>query len=193
MQTKSTVGRSCSEDFMTDQIWTSQATMAPQLELPPGETGIPARDSASQTGSITRCRDAGPVIKTTRIGAVSYLNSKPLVEELERLLPNADVSLDYPSHLADALAAGRIDVGLVPSIEAFRDPDYQILSDACVATRGPVHSVKLYSRVHPGFIRSLALDAGSRTSAALARIMLHERFGVVPELQPLPLGSSVEH
>jgi len=129
----------------------------------------------------------------TRIGAVSYLNSKPLVEDLSRILPGAEVSLDYPSHLADALAAGEIDVGLVPSIEAFRKPHYQILSDACVATRGPVHSVKLYSRVHPGFIRSLALDAGSRTSAALARIMLHERFGVVPELRPLPLGSSVEH
>ncbi|MFP6764103.1 MAG: menaquinone biosynthesis protein [Planctomycetaceae bacterium] len=178
---------------MTDQFCTSQATMAPQIELPPGETGTPARDSDSRPGSVMLRRNADSVMKTIRIGAVSYLNSKPLVEDLSRLLPQAEVSLDYPSHLADALAAGRIDVGLVPSIEAFRDPDYQILSDACVATHGPVHSVKLYSRVHPGFIRSLALDEGSRTSAALARIMLHERYGVVPELRPLPLGRSVEH
>jgi len=131
--------------------------------------------------------------RSARIGAVSYLNSKPLVEGLSDLLPMADVSLNYPSHLADDLAAGRIDVGLIPSVEAFRDPDYEILSDACVATRGPVHSVKLYSHVHPGFIQSLALDEGSRTSAALARIMLHERFGVTPELHPLPLGKNVEH
>jgi chorismate dehydratase len=93
--------------------------------------------------------------------------------------------------LADDLITGKIDVGLIPSVEAFRDPDYEIISDACVATRGPVHSVKLYSRVHPGFIRTLALDEGSRTSAALARIMLAERFGVEPTRTQLPLGKTI--
>lgn len=126
-----------------------------------------------------------------RIGAVGYLNSKPLVEDLAELLPEASLKLDYPSRLADELSAGRLDAGLIPSIEAMRDPDYEIISDACVATRGPVLSVKLYSRVHPGAIRSLALDEGSRTSAALARLMLMERFGVDPQRQSLPLGHSV--
>ena len=73
-----------------------------------------------------------------------------------------------------------------------RDPDYEIISDACVATRGPVLSVKLYSRVPLGEVRSLALDEGSRTSATLARIMLAERFGVDPNREPLPLGRTVE-
>ena len=40
-------------------------------------------------------------------------------------------------------------------------------------------------------IRTLALDEGSRTSAALTRILLRERFGLTPELQPLPLGSAL--
>ena len=73
-----------------------------------------------------------------------------------------------------------------------RDPDYEIISDACVATRGPVLSVKLYSRVPLGEVRSLALDEGSRTSSTLARIMLAERFGVDPKREPLPLGRTVE-
>ena len=179
---------------MTDQLCTTQATMAPQIQSPQ-DADTQVRDTKTRPGLPAppphgEARSNG---KTGRIGAVSYLNSKPLVEDLSGLLPTADVSLDYPSHLADDLAAGRIDVGLIPSVEAFRDPDYEILSDACVATRGPVHSVKLYSRVHPGFIKTLALDEGSRTSAALARIMLHERFGVTPELRPLPLGKNVEH
>ena len=179
---------------MTDQLCTTQATMAPQIQSPQ-DADTQVRDTKTRPGLPAppphgEARSNG---KTVRIGAVSYLNSKPLVEDLSGLLPTADVSLDYPSHLADDLAAGRIDVGLIPSVEAFRDPDYEILSDACVATRGPVHSVKLYSRVHPGFIKTLALDEGSRTSAALARIMLHERFGVTPELRPLPLGKNVEH
>jgi chorismate dehydratase len=125
-----------------------------------------------------------------RIGAVSYLNSKPLVEGLPELAPHAQLILDYPSRLADALAARRLDVALIPSIESFGDPDYEIISDACVASRGPVLSVKLYFRTAPGDVRTLALDEGSRTSAALARIMLEERFGVTPTARPLPLGES---
>lgn len=130
--------------------------------------------------------------ETLRIGAVTYLNSKPLIEDLELLASDAELVLDYPSRLADDLAAGHLDVGLIPSIECFRGPGYEIASDACVATRGPVLSVKMYSRVPVGAIRSLALDEGSRTSAALVRILLHERYGVSPELMPLPLGDTVE-
>ncbi|QDT32877.1 menaquinone biosynthetic enzyme MqnA/MqnD family protein [Thalassoglobus polymorphus] len=124
---------------------------------------------------------------TMRIGAVSYLNSKPLVEDLESLCTESDCIFDVPSRLADGLASGDLDVALIPSVESFLNPEYEVVSDACIATHGPVMSVKLYSRVHPGEIRTLALDEGSRTSAALTRIMLEERFGVSPELQKLPL------
>lgn len=125
-----------------------------------------------------------------RVGGVSYLNSKPLLEDLPGLLSDAEVRLDYPSRLADDLAAGRLDVALIPSVEYFRGKNYEIVSDACVAARGPVLSVKLYSRKPWGDIRTLALDQGSRTSATLARILLAERYGVFPDLQPLPLGST---
>ena len=127
-----------------------------------------------------------------RIGAVNYLNSKPLIEGLDQLQPEAELVLDYPSRLADDLESGRLDVALVPSIECFRDPDYEIVSDACVATHGPVMSVKLYSRVPEAEIRTLALDEGSRTSAALVRILLAERYGVEPQIEPLPLGKSTD-
>jgi chorismate dehydratase len=128
-----------------------------------------------------------------RIGAVGYLNSKPLIEGLSELVPDAELSLDYPSRLADDLGTGRLDVALIPSIEAFHDPDYEIVSDACVAARGPVLSVKVYFRRPPGLVRTLAADEGSRTSVALARVMLEERFGVTPDIRPLPLGDSTEN
>ncbi len=122
-----------------------------------------------------------------QIGAVSYLNSKPLIEDLQGLCPEANLVLDVPSRLADDLASGELDVALIPSVEAFLNPEYEVVSDACVATHGPVLSVKLYSRVHPGEIKTLALDEGSRTSAALAQIILSEQYGVCPEQQKLPL------
>lgn len=126
-----------------------------------------------------------------RIGAVNYLNSKPLVYGLEAFAPHR-LTFDLPSRLADSLAAGRLDVALVPSVEFFRSQGTAIVSDACVACRGPVLSVKLYFRVPPTEVRRLALDEGSRTSAALSRILLAERFGVRPELEPLPIGCGLE-
>jgi chorismate dehydratase len=120
------------------------------------------------------------------------LNARPLTFFLPRLAPDAQVTVDLPSRLADRLAAGRLDVALVPSIEYFRQSDYTIVSDACVACDGPVRSVKLFGRVPVERIRTLALDEGSRTSAAMTRILLKEQFDLEPELRQLPIGTSLE-
>jgi len=126
----------------------------------------------------------------TRVGAVRYLNTKPLVYGLPAAAPQLELLFDLPSRLADRLAGEELDVALIPSIEAFQSPDYMIISDACIACRGPVWSVKLFSRVPVGEIRSLSLDEGSRTSVAMVRILLEERFGLRPRLAPLAIGES---
>lgn len=123
-----------------------------------------------------------------RLGAVQYLNTKPLIHGLAG--GGVDVSFDLPSRLADQLAAGRLDVGLIPVIEVFRRPDYRMVSDACIACRGPVMSVKLLFRTAPHRVTTLAVDEGSRTSAALARILLAQRYGIQPRMEVLPIGAS---
>jgi chorismate dehydratase len=127
-----------------------------------------------------------------RIGAVNYLNTKPLIYGLERYAPQAELVLDFPSRLADRLARGGLDVALIPSIEYFHDPNYTIVSNACIACRGPVLSVKLFSRGPISSIRTLALDEGSRTSVALTRILLNERHNVRPQLLALPIDASLD-
>ncbi|HUT08999.1 MAG TPA: menaquinone biosynthesis protein [Thermoguttaceae bacterium] len=127
-----------------------------------------------------------------RIGAVAYLNARPLTFCLRELDSAVEVAVDLPSRLADRLAAGQLDVALVPSIEYFRNPGYSIVSDACVACEGPVRSVRLYGRVPVERVRTLALDEGSRTSAALVRILLKERFSIRPQVRQLPIGVPVE-
>jgi chorismate dehydratase len=126
-----------------------------------------------------------------RIGAVNYLNTKPLIYRLAERAQDLRLELDLPSRLADRLAAGALDVALIPVFELLQQPGYTIVSDACIACRGPVWSVKLFCRVPPAQIKTLALDEGSRTSAALVRVLLKQRFGLAPKLEPLPIGDSL--
>lgn len=130
-----------------------------------------------------------------RIGAVSYLNTKPLIYCLDELIRGSNISntrlvVDLPSRLARRLAEKRLDVALIPSIEFLRHGGYAIVSDACVGCNGPVESVKLYGRVPVSQIQTLAMDEGSRTSAALTRILLAERFDIHPRIYTLQIGSS---
>lgn len=132
------------------------------------------------------------MIDKIRIGAVNYLNSKPLIHDLAALAPEAELVLDYPSRLADMLAAGRLEVGLIPVIEYFRAGTYRLVPNIAVASHGPVLSVTLFSRVPWSAIRRVALDEGSRTSAALAQVLLTKKYGVRPEIRPLPLDRAAE-
>lgn len=128
-----------------------------------------------------------------RVGAVSYLNAKPLYHRLCEFAPGVRLSMDVPSRLAEQLAEGSLDVALIPSVEYLRGVSrgYEIVPGFAIAARGPVRSVKLFGHRPWGEVRRLALDAGSRTSQALARIWLHARHGVRPEIvEELPLGVS---
>jgi chorismate dehydratase len=116
-----------------------------------------------------------------RLGAVGYLNARPLVYGLDRK-PRFDLRYDVPSECARLLHDGSIDVGLIPSIEYLRGPGpYALVPGPAVTSRGPVASVAVYTRVEPKDIRSIAMDSSSKTSVALATVMLRRSFGVAPE------------
>jgi len=131
---------------------------------------------------------AGPS-RPLRLGVVPYLNVEPLIYRLAEALPRADVLRDVPSRLATLLDEGALDVAIVSSIEYFRTPRRRIVGDACIASRGEVASVKIFSRVPPERITRLALDAASRSSVALARIILDGRYAARPALEEVPLES----
>jgi chorismate dehydratase len=126
-----------------------------------------------------------------RVGAVNYLNTKPLIERLTDFAPNISLSLNLPSRLADELAAGELDVGLIPVVEYFRG-DYSHVPNVAIGSRGPVLSVTLFSKVAWPEIRSVSLDEGSRTSAALTQILLRHRYGIRPVVRPLPIDAPAE-
>lgn len=115
-----------------------------------------------------------------RIGAVAYLNARPLVHGL-RSCSEYSLVLDTPGALSDKLRLGEIDVGLIPIVEYLRGVGDTIVPGICIASDGPVDTVKLFSRIPLQKLQAVAVDSGSRTSVALLRVLLAERYGVTPD------------
>jgi chorismate dehydratase len=119
-----------------------------------------------------------------RLGAVSYLNTRPLVYGLDRD-DRFSVRFDVPAQCAALLHANHVDLGLIPSIE-YLGHDYRIVPGISIASDGPVASVAIFSKVRNKDIRSIALDTSSRTSQALLRVLCARRFEIDPRFVHLP-------
>lgn len=115
----------------------------------------------------------------TRLGAVSYLNTRPLVYGLEAR-PDVLLRFDVPARCADLLEGGLIDLGLIPAFEYARHDDYRIVPDVAIASRRAVDSVALFTRRDMPDVRSIALDTSSRTSANLVRLLCAAHFRINP-------------
>src|SRR4051812_18746833 len=84
-------------------------------------------------------RSRPPELTLVRLGAVGYLNARPLVFGLDRTR-RFGLRYDVPSECARLLHAGEVDVGLLPSIEYLRGGRYRIVPDLAIASAGPVAS-----------------------------------------------------
>jgi chorismate dehydratase len=125
-------------------------------------------------------------MKLVRLGAVDYLNARPLVYGLELQSSRFALRFDVPSKCAALLHEGSIDVGMIPSIEYLRGhATYRIVPDLGIVSDGPVASVALFTSVPVSSIRSIAADTSSRTSNGLLRVLCYEAFGVDPEFVPM--------
>lgn len=110
-----------------------------------------------------------------RIGCVEYLNAQPLIRGYD-----GPVVFDHPSALARGIAAGELDAGLVPIVEAFRAEDYRIVDSVAIACDGPVFSVVLAYRGKLRDVASILLDPASATSNQLLKVLLAEFHGLRP-------------
>src|SRR5262245_27187374 len=119
-----------------------------------------------------------------RVGAVGYLNARPLTWWLDRDPGRWDVRYDVPSICSALLHSGQVDLGLIPSVEYLQGADYRFVPGVGIGSLGPVASVAIYSRGPIEEVRSIALDTSSRTSVALTRVLCRHRFGIEPVFVP---------
>ena len=122
-------------------------------------------------------------VTPVRLGAVGYLNARPLVYGLDRE-PRFELRYDIPSECARLLHAHTIDVGLIPSIEYLRGPQpYAFVPGPAVTSRGPVASVALFTTRRMSDVRSIVMDTSSRTSVALVRVLCARLFKIEPAIE----------
>lgn len=120
-----------------------------------------------------------------RLGVVSYLNTKPLVDALEQQTLDHDFELmyDVPSVCADKLHQRETDVALIPAAEIGRgSEDYLIVPQVGIISKGAVRSVFVVLNKDPKDVKTLALDNSSRTSVVLSQIILARQFGCRPKV-----------
>ena len=120
------------------------------------------------------------------MGAVSYLNTKPLIFGFEHgeMKEEIDLILEHPAKIADMLKQDEIDVGLVPVAIIPELKEHYIISDYCIGCDGEVASVCLFSEVPLQNIEKILLDYQSRTSVELLKILIKEHWKIKVETIP---------
>ncbi len=135
------------------------------------------------------------VADVRRVGCVSFLNAKPLIQGLEN---RADlvVRFDVPSRLLGDLEAGEVDMALCPVIDLQRSVQpLRIVPVGGIGCHGKTLTVRLFSRVPWSEVREVYADTDSHTSVALMRVLLAEMFDLTPQVvdydarqHPTPTG-----
>ncbi len=120
------------------------------------------------------------LMSQVRIGAVGYLNARPLTWALDLDPARWLVRYDVPSVCASLLHEGKVDLGLIPSIEYLHSDEYRFVPGVGIGSRGPVASVALYTRKPIEEIRHIALDTSSRTSVTLIQVLCRYHFHIDP-------------
>ncbi|HYL14107.1 MAG TPA: menaquinone biosynthesis protein [Terriglobales bacterium] len=124
-----------------------------------------------------------------RISAISYLNTAPLMWDFEHGSVGSEFEISYtiPSACAEALRVGTADIGIIPAAAYASIPELVILPGVAIASRRPVRSILLVSKLPLERVRSVALDTSSMTSVALIKVILARWIGgehVFTSMQP---------
>jgi chorismate dehydratase len=123
-----------------------------------------------------------------RISIVQYLNTAPLVRGFTHgpLQGKYELSFTVPSLCAEALRNREADVAIIPAIEYQRIPNLVILPNLSIASKNRVRSLLIISTGPIEQARTIALDASSRSTQALTKILCARLWKISPQFIELP-------
>ncbi len=127
-------------------------------------------------------------MKRLRISAISYLNTAPLMWDFEHGEAGSEFDISYtlPSACNRALQSGTADIGVIPAAGYAEIPGLMVLPGVAIASRRPVRSILLVSKVPVDKIRTVALDTSSMTSVALTKVLFEKWLGGGRTFTPMP-------
>ena len=88
-----------------------------------------------------------------------------------------EISYTLPSGCARALAEGKADIGIIPAAAYTEISGLLVLPEVAIASRRPVRSILLVSKVPIEQVRTVALDTSSLTSVALTKVLFEKWLG----------------
>ena len=123
--------------------------------------------------------------RKVRVGAVNYLNARPLLYGFEQgmMMDQIELTFNYPGQIAAGLLSGDLDIGLVPVAVLPGMDAFQIISDYGIAADGPVASVAIFAEQPIQQLDQLILDYQSRTSVMLARYLMQHHWKHTPHFE----------
>ena len=128
-----------------------------------------------------RYRTLRPVVPPGRLRlvGVSYLNAQPLLHGLLSGLGDNRMHLELapPAELSRRLLEDEADAGLAPVAVLAAHGGLELVPGMAIGCDGPVRSVKIVGDVPLEDMDELLLDASSRTSVVLARMIARARRG----------------
>jgi chorismate dehydratase len=119
-----------------------------------------------------------------RLGVVRFLNAVPLISGLE-VCEGVTLEPAVPSRLLSRLEEGAVDLALASSIDYQRaSADLCILPVGALGSLSETWTVRLWSAVPFDEMETVCCDTDSHTSVALLKIVLQNKYCVVPRLEP---------
>ncbi|MGA8438927.1 MAG: menaquinone biosynthesis protein [Candidatus Sulfotelmatobacter sp.] len=127
-------------------------------------------------------------MRRLRLSAISYLNTVPLMWDFEHgdAGKEFDISYTLPSVCARSLQNGTADIGIIPAAAYTQIPGLLVVPGVAIASRRPVRSILLVSKVPVEKIRTVALDTSSMTSVALTKVLFEKWLGGGRTFTPMP-------
>lgn len=134
-----------------------------------------------------------PRFRTTRIAAVSFINTVPLIAGLEEET-SLEITKAVPAGLLVALKNRKADVAFIPSIDyQLAKFDLRIIRAGAIGSLTQSLTVRIFSKKPIEQIKTLSCDTDSHTSVILARIILKEMYGLEPDVSRFTYGGGEIH